>query len=137
MVMSNEYFAKRVMELAHPEPFKPVSYYDSDGDCIEFFFSDDDYYAERVDELLTVYYSRQSGKIIGSLIKGVRKLYQNVISRYPGFSIEVQDGKIRLAHLFRARLWSEEKPSKIVVRTYQKLVAFADQYEAEAEASFA
>jgi hypothetical protein len=139
--MSNENFEKEVMRLAQPsEHFEPMAYYDKDGDCIEFLISNDDYYAERVDELLTVYYSRDKNEIIGSLIKGVRKLYQNVISKLPGFAIEIQDGKVRIAQLFRARLWTEQ-PSQIsgntiLVKTYQKLAAFADECNAEAEASF-
>lgn len=53
--------------------FVPVSYYDRDGDCIEFLISNDSYRAERIDDRLTVYFSRETGEIIGSLIKGVRK----------------------------------------------------------------
>ncbi|MCX6796846.1 MAG: hypothetical protein NTW06_05130 [Candidatus Falkowbacteria bacterium] len=139
--MSNENFEKEVLRLAQPSGrFEPVAYYDEDGDCIEFLISNDDYYAERVDELLTVYYSRDKNEIIGSLIKGVRKLYQNVISKLPGFAIEIQDGKVRIAHLFRAKLWTEQlkqtSGNTILVKTYQKLADCADEFKAEAEASF-
>ncbi len=71
-VTSNEEFAKRMMLLAEPaEPFRPIATYDRDGDCIEFLLSPDPFYAERVDDLVTVYYSQETGHVIGSFIEGV------------------------------------------------------------------
>ena len=69
-VTSNADFAKRMMLLAKPaEQFKPTATYDRDGDCIEFLAKPDPFYAERVDDLVTVYYSQETGEVIGSLIK--------------------------------------------------------------------
>ncbi len=68
-VTSNEEFAKRMMLLTEPaEPFRPTATYDPDGDCIEFLVSPDPFYAERVDDVLTVYYSQETGQVIGSFI---------------------------------------------------------------------
>jgi hypothetical protein len=65
-------FAKRMMLLARPaEQFRPTATYDPDGDCIEFLAKPDPFYAERVDELVTVYYSQETDEVVGSLIKGV------------------------------------------------------------------
>lgn len=136
MLMSNKDFEKEVIKMARmSKSFEPSAYYDSDGDCLEFFIKNDDYYAERVDELLTVYYSRQNNEIIGSLIKGFHRLYENIISKMPGFAIEIKDGRVQMAHLFRARLWTKEpcKKNKIMVKTYQKLVEFADEHKTIAE----
>jgi hypothetical protein len=73
-VTSNSEFAKRMMLLARPaEHFTPVAAYDADGDCVEFLAKPDAFYAERVDDLVTVYYSQETGEVIGSLIKGVSK----------------------------------------------------------------
>ncbi len=41
------------------------------GASIEFLVSADLFYAQRVDDLVTIYYSQETGEIIGSLIKGV------------------------------------------------------------------
>ena len=61
--------------LAQPaEDFKPTAVYDPDGDCIEFIAKPDPFYAERVDDLLTVYYSQESGEEVGSLIEGALRL---------------------------------------------------------------
>lgn len=136
MVMSNEDFAKKVLQTPpNDKPFKAEVSYDIDGDCLEFIAKPDDFYAERVDDLLTVYYSRETNEIIGSLIKGVSNFYKCLLRRVPGFQVEVRDGRILLAHLFRARLWSEspDKQKKVIVRTYQKLAEFAEQVQAEVE----
>jgi hypothetical protein len=71
MTTSNEEFAKRMMLLTEPaEPFKPTATYDPDGDCIEFLISPEPFYAERVDDLVTVYYSQETGQVIGYFING-------------------------------------------------------------------
>src|ERR1700730_7847277 len=71
-VASNAEFAKRMMLLARPaEQFRPTATYDADGDCIALLVKPDPFYAERVDDLVTVYYSQETGEVIGSLLKGV------------------------------------------------------------------
>lgn len=61
--------------MARPsEPFEPSATYDPDGDRIEFIARPDSFYAERVDDLVTVYYSHETNEIVGSLIKGVSQL---------------------------------------------------------------
>lgn len=59
--ISNSDFAERMMLLARPvEQFEPTAIYDPDGDCIEFLAKPDRFYAERVDDLITVYYSQEA-----------------------------------------------------------------------------
>ncbi len=138
-VTSNEDFAKRMMLLARPaEQFKPVATYDADGDCIEFFITPEPFYAERVDDLVTVYYSQETNEVIGSLIKGVSEFCHALLKTMPGFRIEIHDGRIRLDHIFRARLWSaEQEPQALPTLTYKKLIDLADELEVETDMSFA
>ena len=49
---------------------RPV--YSRDGDFITLFLQGDDYYAERVDELLTVYLATRNGELLGCQIKGIQ-----------------------------------------------------------------
>lgn len=123
-VTSNSEFAKRMMLLAKPvECFKPMAVYDADGDCVEFLAKPDAFYAERVDDLVTVYYSQETGEVIGSLIKGISKFCKQMRDRMPGFRIEIQDGRVSLQHIFLARMWSSNLDSKdITTLTYRKLV---------------
>ena len=62
------------MEL---QEFKPEANHITEGDCIEFIFSNDDYYAEWVCDNLTIYCRRSDDKVIGSCISGIKKLKKN------------------------------------------------------------
>jgi len=130
-VMSNEEFMEYVVKLAkEAPPFAPMATYDPDGDCIEFLIAPDPFYAERVDDLVTVYYSQDTHEIIGSLIKGVSKIFR----QWPGFKIEIQDGPVKLEHIFRTKfLTSNPQPDESKTLIYRKLIAMAEQNEAKAE----
>ncbi len=120
---TNSDFARRMMLLAQPAAsFRPTATYDPDGDCIEYVAKPDSFYAERIDDRVTVYYSQESGEVVGSLIKGVRQLYKELAGKLPGFQIEIQDGDVRLSHIFLAHMWSQPfEPNEIVTMTYRKL----------------
>lgn len=133
--MSNSEFAQFAMDLAKPTAkFAPAATYDPDGDCIEFLAKPDSFYAERIDDLVTVYYSHETKEIIGSLIKGVSRFYRNILKKIPGFKIEVQDGSVLLEHIFLARLWSSEHDADdMVILAYRKLIAVAEETKAKAQ----
>jgi hypothetical protein len=136
---SNQEFAKRMMLLARPaDMFEPTATYDPDGDCIEFLAKPDPFYAERVDDLVTVYYSQDTDEVIGSLIKGVSRFYTEFTKRNPGFKIVIEDGPVRLEHLFLARLWATAADRKAIkTLTYQKLIEVAGETKVEGELCFA
>ncbi len=127
--MSNEQFARRVMLSARPaDEFEPRADYDPDGDCIEFLAKPDPFYAERVDDLVTVYYSEKTGEVIGSLIKGVKSLYEALREKMPGFMVAIEDGSVRLEHVFLAALWMQGgSPEAIPALTYKKLADIAER----------
>src|SRR5438876_9335053 len=128
-IMGNDEFDKRMMLLAKPaSEFKPTAYYDPDGDCIEFLAKPDPFYEERVDDLVTVYYSQKTGEVIGSLIKGVSSLTKRLRQELPGFLITIEDGRIRLEHLFLARMWLQKGESQTIESlTYKKLAEIAER----------
>jgi hypothetical protein len=133
--LTNEELPAKVTELVKPvEPFRPTAYYDRDGDCIEFLASPDNFFAERVDDRVTVYYSERTREVIGSLIKGVAFLCKKLVERLPGFKIEIHHGKTKLVHIFRLKLWtSEMNPNDITAIIYQKLINVADESGVEVE----
>ncbi len=126
---SNAEFARRMMLLARPaDQFEPTATYDSDGDCIEFLAKPDPFFAERIDDLVTVYYSQETGELVGSLIKGVAKFCADMAAQMPGFKIEIEDGPVQLVHIFRARLWSGTfEPHDLATLTYRKLIETAGE----------
>lgn len=133
--MNNDEFAQLVLSRVDPsDPFAAMAHYDADGDCIEFSISRESFYAERIDTLVTVFRSQETNEIVGSLIKGVRKFLRQVLRQSPGFRIEVRDGRIKLTHLFTAKLWTEEMDPKAVPGIiYQKLREKAEQTGAEVD----
>jgi hypothetical protein len=132
--LSNDQFAQRVLKLAHDAPpFVPTTIYDPDGDCIEFLAAPDPFYAQRVDDLLTVYYSQETQDIIGSQIKGVARICREMLVKLPGLKIEIQDGPVKLVHIFLAKLWaSDPQPDKLVTLVYRKLIEVAERSNAQA-----
>lgn len=135
MPETNADFAKRMMLLARPaSSFKPTAAYDRDGDCIEFLAAPDPFYAERVDDLVTVYYSQETGEVVGSLIKGVTSFLARMRDRLPGLRIVVQDGRVRMEHVFLVGLLASEKePTDLATLTYRKLLDVAERADIETD----
>lgn len=130
----NEDFSKTMQEMAKGHTFTPGAYYNRDGDCIEFMAKEEAFYAERIDDLVTVYRSMNDQRIVGALIKGVSGFYSTILKKLPGFAIEIREGRVRLAALFRAHLWSNPAAqNQIAVRLYERLIESADETNAEAE----
>jgi len=133
--LNNAEFAQAVMNMTPATiQFEPTATYDPDGDCIEFVAKPDDFYAERIDDLVTVYYSRKNGKVIGSLIKGVRTFCKRMVEKYPGFKIEIHGKRVRLEHLFLAQIWSTElEPNDVKTMVYENLIKAAKEADLETE----
>src|SRR5438046_10156429 len=105
--MSNGECAEQMILLARPaDQLEPTATYDPDGDCIEFLARPDPFYAERVDDLVTVYYSQETGEVIGSLLKGVSRFCKGMLEKMPGFKVEISDGRVEPVHILLARRWS-------------------------------
>jgi hypothetical protein len=135
---SPEEFAKRMLLLAKPaKQFHPAATYDPDGDCIEFLAKPEPFYAERVDDLVTVYFSQETDAIIGSLIKGVSRFCSEFSTKNPGFRIVIEEGPMRLEYLFLARLWSvAQEPGAIRTLTYRRLIEVAGETVVEGDLCF-
>ena len=133
--MSNDEFGDYMLRLAeNPAPFKPSASYDIDGDCIEFIASPEVYRAQRLDDLVTVYYGQETGEIVGSLIKGVIGFRRQMQGKMPGFVIEIEDGPVKLVHIFLAKLWTTTPDAgKYVAVTYRKLIEIAESSDVETE----
>jgi hypothetical protein len=71
-------------------------HYFHDGDFVTYYMEDEPCIAQRVDDLLTVYLSKKTDKLIGCKIKGVRRL----LREGGGFGVIVEDEGVRLSLLF-------------------------------------
>jgi len=129
----DEFMAEMEAMFGPPRDFQPTVTYIRSGDCIEFVAKPGRYRAERLGELVTVYLSEEDDEIVGSLIKGVQAFCRQLSGKLPGFKINVDDGRVRLEHLFLAHLWSEPIVNQLTERTYRKLIEVAEETKAEAD----
>ncbi len=65
---------KTLGDLPRPGPFESAPYYTSEGDCLFWFFRDQEYYAERIDDLVTVYRALDGRGIVGVQVEGIKRL---------------------------------------------------------------
>jgi len=104
-----------------PEGFVPHPMYSRDGDTLTFFFRNEEAYAERVDELLTIYKTFDSGELAGCKIKGVRSLLKRI--RSFGVSLRPEGENVQLGLLFLSA--ASAGPPQMVREYYQELGKFA------------
>lgn len=79
-------------EKDKPRSFDSSPKYNARGDYLSIVLVDTPYYAERIDEVLTVFRSQSDHTLIGCKVKGVSLLAQNVVNI---FNIEGDDVEIR------------------------------------------
>ena len=56
-------------------------YYSEAGDCIFYHLEDVGYYAERIDDIVTLYKSDDDKRIVGFQIKGIKALMEGRVER--------------------------------------------------------
>jgi hypothetical protein len=79
-----------------PKGFRPIPHYFASGDYVTFYSRDVRCHAKRVDDVLTVYRSMDSGEVVGCQINGVRKLLSSASS----FGAKPAAGQLTLGFLF-------------------------------------
>jgi hypothetical protein len=82
--------------------FRPVPHYFPTGDYVTFYVKDERCHAERVDDLLTVFLSNDTGEMIGCKIKGVRRL----LDAMGAFGVKVERDDVSLEMFFRLAQFS-------------------------------
>jgi hypothetical protein len=87
---------KQYLEEHTGQGFRPVPHYFASGDFVSYYFRNDRCYAQRVDDLLTVYLAIGTGELVGCKIKGVK----HILDTAGIFGVMVDDGNVRLGLLF-------------------------------------
>ena len=75
-----------------PKGFRPVPHYFAQGDFVTFYFRNDPCFAQRVDDLLTVFVAFDTRELVGCKIKGVKHILQTAGE----FGVTVDGGDIQL-----------------------------------------
>jgi hypothetical protein len=135
----NDAFSQELLSKVATAPWTtPKVLSNPDGDCIEVLLSNDNYRAERLDSLVTVYVNRDTGELVGALVKGITRFVKKTVEQIPGFVIEIEDGKVKLEYLFTASLWSHGKTAnRVLVQRYQRLRQIAEQEDIEVKLAVA
>ena len=136
-VLSHQEFINRIFEIAGEpvEHFEPFAFHNTDGDCIEFFVLPDDYFAERIDDYLTLYLDMDTEQIVGFVIKNVKRILDRLSRQRQAMAFVVDDGIVALRSLFVAMFAnglgnaSQEEQQDLVIRHYKKVVEIAETNE--------
>ncbi len=83
-------------ECSDSPGFRAEPWYNRAGDCLEFHFAPDEYYAERVDDVLTVYRGMPDDKLVGCQVKGISAL----LRKFGDFGVRIETHEVQLALLF-------------------------------------
>lgn len=132
-VLSNEEFSKEVDKIIGSEPvvFVPSAVYDPDGDCIEFVCSPESFYAKRLDDLVTVYYGRESKKIVGVLIKGASKFLERASVLFPKLRPRARRRRLKLKDVLTANSWRHDPNEFETESTYEQLIQVSQETEVQ------
>lgn len=115
----------QLISEAQEAPFKPYCHYVADGDVLEIFVAKGAFIGERVDETLTVHWSRENrDTIVGIDIKGF-SLLKNRLEEF-GVTVSVND-RLRLGAVLLSYLGLAGKDT-IPVLAYNKVVKMAEQH---------
>ena len=111
------------LKTAKPRGFRSRPFYSPEGDCLTFYFADEDHHAERMDEFLTVYRSMDRDKFVGFKLKGVAHLLELV----GNFCFQVFDGNgdLKLSMLLAAGTMNTKEPC--AVPAYQEFATKTSQ----------
>jgi hypothetical protein len=131
-MFTDEEIEQRARQAA-ATPFRPMARYDVASDCLEFFAANDSYYAESLDGLVTIYRHQDTGAPVGLRLKKVRKFFRDFLQKSPGFRAEVEDHRLKVEHLFTAKIWDLENPQDARVLTYRRFREVARENQVEAE----
>lgn len=76
--------------------FRPIPHYSAIGDCVTYYFRAERCYAERVDELLTIYLALGTKELVGCKIEGVKHILETAGT----FGVAIRDGTVHLGLFF-------------------------------------
>lgn len=129
-VLSDQEFAQQIFEIAGEpvEQFESYVFNNIEGDCIEFFVSPENYFAERIDDYLTLYLDMNTEEITGFVIKNVKRIIEKLSPNKMAMEFVIDDGKVQLRSLFTAMFAGPDEPKREkLVRAYRKVVRLAEK----------
>jgi hypothetical protein len=98
----------RELEKSEPPPFVvPQVRYGEEADSLLFYFRNDESYARRLDDLVTVFLSLAGDELVGCQVKGLRRKLKSD----GNLCIAIQrEGKLKLGLFFHLLAFETAKP---------------------------
>jgi hypothetical protein len=93
-----------------PKQFVSKPHFYGDEDFLTYFINENRCFAQRINELVTVFTDIRTGELVGCKVKGIQRILSNI----KGFHVRVTDGTTTLGLLFLSLLAESpdrEKPS--------------------------
>lgn len=115
---------KKYISENKPPPFSPRPLYVAEADSVLFFIDDSDYFAQRVDELLTVFLRVEGESLVGLEVKGVKHL----LSKLPSFGVTVSSENVDIQLIFAAYLLNKRLDAENV-HYFDDLMKMRNPYE--------
>jgi hypothetical protein len=75
--------------------FQAQPWYNRYGDCVVFHSSEEEGYAERVDDLLTLYRAVEDDRVVGFQVKGVASIIRRFQLESMKIEARTQDGEVK------------------------------------------
>jgi hypothetical protein len=79
-----------------PAGFRPSFHYCAEADALTFYFRPDEFYASRVDDVLTVYLAMEGDELVGCQVKGIR----HALEKCDAVGLEIEDDNVDLSFVF-------------------------------------
>jgi hypothetical protein len=131
--MTNEEFAKLVLNDAGQAPFQPVVMYNPFDDALEVLISNESHRIRKTDDrFIEVYIGRDTGDVTGARISSIRRFIKDMAKDAPDIHFEVHGGKFKVAYLFRAIIEQSKKRKKTFGVLIKSLEETAENYDLEA-----
>jgi hypothetical protein len=80
------------LESQKPGRFIPRPFYGAKEDSLTFYFRDDESYAKRIDDTVTLFLAIDGDELVGVKIKGIKQRFKQL----QGWGVQVAHGKIKL-----------------------------------------
>lgn len=110
--MDTDHFLKDLVKDAGEPGFRAEPWYNKDGDCLIYKGENVAVVARRVDSILTLYESAESGHVIGFKIKGVRHLLSPLCHGVMAVgAVTDQTGQILSVAMVVIHAFSRERPT--------------------------
>src|SRR5260370_38855858 len=75
--------------------FQPTFHHDVYGDTMEFLLNPESFFAETIDDFLTVYYGQHSKDVVGWLFKKVKRNFRILLKQAPGVKRDIRNHRIK------------------------------------------